>query len=38
VLAAGFQAHLVKPIEPGELARAVGALARRGTGLAAVAT
>jgi CheY-like chemotaxis protein len=38
VLAAGFHAHLVKPIEPGELARAVGALTRRGSGLEAVAT
>jgi signal transduction histidine kinase/ActR/RegA family two-component response regulator len=38
VLAAGFHAHLAKPIEPGELARAVGALTRRGSGLATVAT
>ena len=38
VLAAGFHAHLVKPIEPGELARAVGALTRRGSGLETVAT
>jgi CheY-like chemotaxis protein len=37
VLAAGFHAHLVKPIEPGELARAVGMLARRETGLASAA-
>jgi CheY-like chemotaxis protein len=38
VLAAGFQAHLVKPIEPSELARAVGALTRRASGLEALAT
>jgi signal transduction histidine kinase/ActR/RegA family two-component response regulator len=37
VLAAGFHAHLVKPIEPAELVRAVGTLARRGTGLASAA-
>ena len=38
VLAAGFHAHLVKPIEPRELARAVGALTRRSSGQEAVAT
>ena len=29
VLAAGFQLHLIKPIEPGDLARAVDQLAHR---------
>jgi signal transduction histidine kinase/ActR/RegA family two-component response regulator len=38
VLAAGFHAHLVKPIEPGELARAVGALAKGRSGLEVIAT
>jgi two-component system, chemotaxis family, CheB/CheR fusion protein len=38
VLAAGFHAHLVKPIEPADLARAVGVLRRRGSDLEAVAT